>query len=111
MRRLSSLWDTIQLRLGTAITVLYVAAISLVGIEVMAILIETSLFLPIAAPVAPLVVIVIGTIALLRRRAIRRSAGTTIAPDHVARGARIRSRIASRAPRGASSAGAAPRHP
>jgi hypothetical protein len=92
MRRLFSLWDTIQLKLGTAITVLYVAAISLVGIEVMAILIETSLFVPIAAPLAPVIVIVLGTVALLRRRAIRRSAGHTIAPDHVARGARVRTR-------------------
>jgi hypothetical protein len=90
--RMGSLWERVQLTLGTAVSVLYVAAISLVGIEVMAILLETSLFVPLAAPVAPLVVIVIGTVALLRRRAIRRSAGTTIAPDHVARGARIRTR-------------------
>jgi hypothetical protein len=109
--RLASLWETIQLKLGTAITVLYIAAISLVGVEVLAIMVETSLFLPFAAPIAPLIVIVIGTIALLRRRAIRRRAGTTVRSSHVARGARLRTRAASRAPRNSLSADAASRHP
>ena len=109
--RIGSLWETVQLKLGTAITVLYIAAISLVGIEVLAILVETSLFLPFAAPLAPLIVIVIGTIALLRRRAIRRRAGATVRSSHVARGARVRTRTASRAPRGVAGSELASRHP
>lgn len=109
--RIGSLWEMVQLKLGTAITVLYIAAVSLVGIEVLAILVETSLFLPFAAPIAPLIVIVIGTIALLRRRAIRRRAGATVRSSHVARGTRLRTRTVSRAPRNSLSADAASRHP
>jgi len=63
MRRLRRMSDTVQVRLGTAVAVLYVAAISLV------------------------------------------------ASDHVARGARVRTRTPSRAPRNGSSADLVSRHP
>lgn len=99
------------LRLGTAASVIYVAAISLVGIEVLAILLESTLLIPFAAPLAPIIVIVLGTVALLRRRAVRRNAGRTVAPDHVARGSRARIHAVSRAPRGATGRGLTSRHP
>ena len=103
--------ETVQVKLGTAVAVIYVAAISLVGIEVLAIILESTLLIPFAAPLAPLIVIVFGTIALLRRRAVRRDAGRTVAPGHVARGGRVRTRTASRAPRGVAGSELAPRHP
>jgi hypothetical protein len=90
--------ETAQVKLGTAVAVIYVAAISLVGIEVLAILLESTLLIPFAAPLAPLIVIVFGTIALLRRRAVRRDAGRTVAPGHVARGGRVRTRAAATRP-------------
>lgn len=103
--------ETMQVKLGTAVAVIYVAAISLVGIEVLAILLESSLLIPFAAPLAPLLIIVFGTIALLRRRAVRRRAGRTVAPGHVAHGARVRTRTASRAPRNSAGSELVSRHP
>jgi hypothetical protein len=103
--------ETVQVKLGTAVAVIYVAAISLVGIEVLAVLLESTLLIPFAAPLAPIVVIVLGTVALLRRRAVRRDAGRTVAPGHVAHGSRVRTRTASRAPRGVAGSELAPRHP
>lgn len=103
--------ERVQLTLGTAVSVIYIAAVSLVGIEVLAILLESSLMIPFAAPLAPLIVIALGTFAILRRRAIRRRAGRTIASNHVARGVRMRTRAASRAPRGAAGSELASRHP
>lgn len=111
MRTLRRMSETVQLRLGTAVAVLYVAAISLVGVEVVALLLESTLILPTLAPIAPLVILGIGGFAVLRRRRIRRSAGATVAPDHVARGARVRTRIPSRAPRNGSVADLVSRHP
>jgi len=84
--------EVVQVKLGTAVAVIYVAAISLVGIEVLAIILESTLLIPFAAPLAPLIVIVFGAIALVRRRAVRRDAGRTVAPGHVAHGSRIGSR-------------------
>lgn len=103
--------ETVQVKLGTAVAVIYVAAISLVGIEVLAIILESTLLIPFAAPLAPLIVIVFGTIALLRRRAVRRDAGRTVAPGHVAHGGRVRTRTPSRAPRGTTGSELASRHP
>ena len=103
--------ETVQVKLGTAVAVIYVAAVSLVGIEVLAIVLESTLIIPFAAPLAPIIIIVLGTIALLRRRAVRRQAGRTIAPDHVARGGRVRTRTASRAPRGVDGSDVVSRHP
>ena len=103
--------ETVQVTLGTAVAVIYVAAISLVGIEVLAILLESTLILPFAAPLAPLIIIVLGTIALLRRRAVRRQAGRTVAPDHVARGARLRTRMPSSSPRNGAHSELVSRHP
>jgi len=103
--------ETIQVRLGTAVGVLYVAAISLVGIEVIALLLESTLILPTLAPVAPLIIFGLGAFAILRRRRFRRSAGSTVASDHLARGARVRTRNPSRAPRNGSSADLVSRHP
>jgi hypothetical protein len=103
--------DTIQVRLGTAVAVLYVAAISLVGVEVIALLLESTLILPTLAPIAPLLILGLGAFGILRRRRIRRSAGATVASDHVARGARVRTRTPSRAPRNGSSADLVSRHP
>lgn len=111
LTRARRLNETLQVKLGTAVAVIYVAAVSLVGIEVLAILLESTLLIPFAAPLAPILVIVLGTIALLRRRAIRRRAGRTIAPDHVARGSRVRTRTASRAPRGLAGSELVSRHP
>ena len=111
MRRLRRVSEAVQVRLGTAVAVLYVAAISLVGIEVIALLLESTLVLPTLAPIAPLLIMGIGAFAVLRRRRIRRSAGATVAPDHVAHGARVRTRTPSRAPRNAPSAELASRHP
>ncbi|HEY4153374.1 MAG TPA: hypothetical protein VGM38_08640 [Pseudolysinimonas sp.] len=103
--------DAIQVRLGTAVAVLYVAAISLVGVEVVALLLESTLILPTLAPLAPLIIFALGAFALLRRRRIRRSAGATVALDHVARGARVRTRTPSRAPRNGPAADLVSRHP
>lgn len=108
MRRVN---ERVQVRLGTAVAVVYVAAISLVGIEMLAILLESTLIVPFAAPLAPLLIIVLGTIALLRRRAIRRSAGHTVAPDHLAHGSRVRTRTPSRAPRNGAGGELVSRHP
>ncbi len=109
--RVRSANETLQVKLGTAVAVIYVAAISLVGIEVLAIILESTLLIPFAAPLAPLLIIVFGTIALLRRRAVRRRAGRTVAPGHVAQGARVRTRTASRAPRNAAGSELVSRHP
>lgn len=103
--------DTAQLKLGTAVSVLYIAAVSLVGIEVLAILLESTLLIPFAAPLAPLLIIVLGTIAVLRRRAVRRRAGRTVALGHVARGSRVHTRAVSRAPRNAAGSELVSRHP
>jgi hypothetical protein len=103
--------ETVQVTLGTAVAVLYAAAISLVGIEVMAILLESTLIIPFAAPLAPVIVIVLGTIAVIRRRAVRRQAGRTVAPGHVARGSRVRTRMPSRAPRNGAGSELVSRHP
>jgi hypothetical protein len=111
LARIRHLNETVQVKLGTAVAVIYVAAVSLVGIEVLAILLESTLVIPFAAPLAPLIVIVLGTIALLRRRAIRRRAGRTVAPDHVARGSRVRTRTPSRAPRSSAGSELVSRHP
>ena len=111
MRRLRRMSETIQVRLGTAVAVLYVAAISLVGVEVVALLLESTLILPTLAPVAPLIIFGLGAFALWRRRRMRRAAGATVASDHVARGARVRTRTPSRAPRNGSSADLVSRHP
>ena len=111
MRRLRRWSETIQVRVGTAVAVLYVAAISLVGIEVIALLMESTLILPTFAPVAPLLILGIGAFAVVRRRRIRRSAGATVAAHHVARGARVRTRTPSRAPGNGVSADLVSRHP
>ena len=111
MERVRHANETVQVTLGSAVAVVYVAAISLVGIEVLAILLESTLILPFAAPLAPLLILVLGTIALLRRRAVRRQAGRTVAPDHVARGARLRTRMPSRAPRNGAHSELVSRHP
>ncbi len=111
MRRLRRMSETIQVRLGTAVAVLYVAAISLVGVEVVALLLESTLILPTLAPLAPLIIFALGGIALWRRHVMRRRAGSTATSDHVARGARVRTRTPSRAPRNGSSADLVSRHP
>lgn len=101
--------ESVQVRLGTAVAVMYVAAVSLVGIEVLAILLESTLLF--AVPLAPVLVIVLGTIALQRRRAARRSAGRTVAPGHVAQGSRVRTGIPGRAPRNRAGSELVSRHP
>jgi hypothetical protein len=111
MRRLRQLSEALQVRLGTAVAVLYVAAISLVGIEVVTLLLESTMILPTLAPIAPLIIFGLGAFALLRRRQLRRAAGATVAADHVARGARVRTRTASRAPRNGSATDLVSRHP
>jgi hypothetical protein len=112
MRRLRDLNERVQLRLGTAIAVLYVAAISLVGVEVVALLLESTLILPTFAPLAPLLILGIGAIALWRRRALRRRAGATVAADHVAVGSRRRAVArGSHAPRRSTPALPGSRHP
>lgn len=111
MRRLRRMSEAVQVRLGTAVAMLYVAAISLVGVEVIALLLESTLILPTFAPLAPLIILGIGGFALWRRYRIRRSAGATVAADHVARGARVRTRTPSRAPRNGASADLVSRHP
>ncbi len=103
--------DTIQVRLGTAVAVLYVAAISLVGVEVVALLLESTLILPTLAPLAPLIIFALGGFALWRRRVMRRRAGSTAASDHVARGSRVRTRTPSRAPRNSAANDFVSRHP
>ncbi len=111
MRRLRRISEALQVRLGTAVAVLYVAAISLVGVEVVALLLESTLILPTLAPLAPLVIFALGGIALWRRHVMRRRAGNTVAPDHVARGSRVRTRTVSRAPRNAAADELVSRHP
>ena len=108
--------ETLQVRVGSTLTVLYLAAISLVGVEVVALLLESTLILPTLAPLAPLIIFALGGIALWRRRVMRRRAGHTVAPDHVprarrARSNRIRTRTASRAPRNGAADELVSRHP
>ncbi len=111
MRRLRRMSETVQVRLGTAVAVLYVAAISLVGVEVVAVLLESAFIVPAIAPIAPPIIFALGGIALWRRHVMRRRAGNTVAPDHVARGSRVRTRTASRAPRNNAANELVSRHP